>query len=376
MNRFEKSLIFAKALAVRWPAIIQAPMAGGITTPSLVAAVSNSNGLGSFATGYLTPKQTLLGIKEIKRLTKKTFIVNVFAPNKKFDSNKYRDQIEIYNRSLKQFHYELGMHEKTEFSQKISVEDNFFEIIDILLAERVPVVSFTFGTLPNEIIAQLKENGTHIMGTATSLEEAKILAASGVDTVIAQGYEAGGHRGGFFTKTSDGCIGTIALIPQLVNNIKCPVVAAGGIMTGQGILAAISAGASAVQLGTAFLTTQESGANPGYKSHLLESKDKTFDITALTKAYTGKEARGIKNRFMEKMEVVSTQIPPYPIPNILSSSLRKKAIEQQNVEIMSMWCGQGISSITSNLTVSKLLENLRCDFDDTLSDLVAIKKNL
>ncbi|EKD75392.1 MAG: 2-nitropropane dioxygenase NPD [uncultured bacterium] len=357
---------FASRFCLRFPSIIQAPMAGGITTPKLVAAVSNANGLGSFATGYLTTEQVQSGIREIKQLTKRPFIANLFIPNQ---AEKDDPQIRVYQNTLNKFRRDLGMKEENASTPFSLPKDNFDGIIEVLLSENVPIVSFTFGNLEPTLISRFKERKIYLIGTATSLEEAKILSESGIDAIVAQGHEAGGHRGGFFTPPRHACVGTIALVPQLVNNIERPIIAAGGIMEGRSIAAVFALGAAAVQMGTAFLTTEESGANQNYQSMLRGMKKHGCDMTTLTAAYSGKMARGIVTEFINYMEEHIPSFPPYPIPNILSTPVRREATKQNATHIMSMWSGQGTPLIRNNLTAAQLLEQLHDEFVESIKRL-------
>lgn len=361
----ERSLQFAGKLGLQWPVIIQAPMAGGITTPRLVAAVSNLNGLGSFATGYLTSGQVEAGIQEIKKLTSKPFAVNIFIPNEAYQD---KTQIQAYTSALDKFKQQLNMPKESHLSSSsLLPEDNFRDIVNIILREKVPIVSFAFGNLPEDVIAEFKRNGTLLIGTAASLEEAKILVNAGVDAVVAQGHEAGGHRGGFFTPFKNSSVGTMALLPRIVDAIDRPVVAAGGIMDSRGIVAAMSLGAAAIQMGTAFLTTIESGANPTYKEALLDLKKHDVDMTTITDVYSGKMVRAIKNEFIEHMEATVAKVPPYPITNSLSTPLRKEAAKQKATNIMSMWSGQGVPLITEQLSVEEFLSKLRKGIDEFIN---------
>lgn len=359
-----------RALAQRFsadsPLIIQAPMAGGITSPGLVAAVSNANGIGSFATGYLTSSAVLQGIQEIKRLTNNPFAVNVFIPNApELDVH----QIQRYQEALNKFRRLLHLSEEHHLPTTLIPDDNFQEIIDILLEERVDIASFTFGNLPSEMIQAFKANGTFLIGTATSLEEALFLEEAGIDAIVLQGHEAGGHRGGFLSEANHASIGAMALIPQVARQVEIPLIAAGGIMDGPGIIAALVLGASAVQMGTAFLTTKESTANPAYKKHLLEMKRSGTDPTVLTSVYSGKLARGIRTPFVEYMDDMVLSIPPYPIPNTLSRLLRKEAAKQGMLDCMSMWSGQGVSLIREPLSVSDLIKQLHFEVKQALTAL-------
>lgn len=347
---------FAQQYSLATPIIIQAPMAGGITTPQLVAAVSQAHGVGSFATGYLTTDQVQTGIRAIKQLTQRCYAVNVFIPG---TTQHNADHIKDYQRALNLFRQELGMTQEEDIPASLLLEDNFAEIIELLLAENVPVVSFTFGNLPKKFIQAFKAKGTYLIGTATSVAEGKILAESGIDAIVAQGYEAGGHRGSFFTPVQQATMGSMTLIPQMVRSIDKPVIAAGGMMNGAGIVAAGILGAAAVQLGTAFLTTVESGANPVYKEELINAQASSVDTTTLTNVYSGKMARSINTRFVEQMKNKVTTIPDYPIPNILSGPVRKAALQQKATDLMFMLSGQGVPLISKNLTAAALLKQLR-----------------
>lgn len=361
-----RAIEFAKQFSLKAPVIVQAPMAGGITTPKLVAAVANASGIGSFATGYLSTQQVEDGIREIKKLTSNPFAVNVFTP---INGDKNVQAIQAYQRALNKFRRMLDMPEEWGIPESINGKDNFYDIVDLLINENIKIVSFTFGNLPLDVIQAFKANNTYLMGTATTLKEAKILIETGIDAVIAQGYEAGGHRGGFFNSSPKEALGTMALIPRLVDELPCPVIAAGGIMDGRGIVSAMSLGAAAVQMGTAFLTTKESGANVTYKSELLKAKDDLTDRTTLTEAFSGKMARGIVNEFIQHIEREVPRIPAYPISNNLSSPVRKEAARQGAAYSMSMWCGQGVPLITDNMSVEVLLEKLRNQINASLEEL-------
>ncbi|MBA2649254.1 MAG: nitronate monooxygenase [Legionella sp.] len=364
---------FAQKFLLRAPLIIQAPMAGGITTPKLVAAVSNADALGSFATGYLNTQAVKEGIREIKKLTTKPYAVNVFVPNA---AKMHHQDIQGYQRALNVFRRQLDIAEEHQVLSPILPADNFNEIIEVLLKEEVPIVSFTFGNLPNDIIKVFKQNGTYLIGTATSLKEAEILAESNVDAIVAQGAEAGGHRGSFFSPFKNATIGTIVLVRQMVKYINKPIIAAGGIMDGQGIMAATVLGASAVQMGTAFLALKESGANSFYQEQLLKAKNSKEDITTLTNAYSGKTARGIHTEFIDYMQTHVANIPDYPIAHELSSPLRKAAAKKGVTNYMSMWCGQGASLIENRLSVDAFIKKLREEIEESLADSSRIELNV
>jgi nitronate monooxygenase len=213
--------------------------------------------------------------------------------------------------------------------------------------------SFTFGTLARELTDRLRENGTHVVGTATTVEEGTRLERDGVDAVVAQGAEAGGHRGTFLGDVQDSLIGTMALVPQMVDALSIPVIAAGGIMDGRGLAAALTLGAEAVQMGTAFLTCEESGAHHAFKNAVLES---TEDQTAITRAFSGRAARGIENRFLVEVGAHEQEIPPFPVQNALTRDVRAAAQEQNRPEFMSLWSGQGLRLARSN-TAAELIRS-------------------
>lgn len=364
---FNRAKKFSEINNIKCPAIIQAPMAGGITTPELVAEVSNAGGLGSFATGYLTTDEVFKKIQKIKQLTDKPFSANIFIPNTPKENS---DSIRHYIIKLNSFRKELGLSE-IPYTEKMHIpEDNFHDIVDVLLQEKIKIVSFTFGCLPPKVTKRLKENGCYLIGTATSLEEAKYLAQSGIDAIVAQGSEAGGHRGGFMSKSASEGIGLLSLLPQIVDGVDNPVIAAGGIMDGRGIVAALSLGASAVQMGTAFLGLKQSGANQTYKECLSQAKLSQTDPTVMTNTYSGKLARGIENRFIHAMQKYAEEIPEYPIPHYLSKELRAEAAKQKKPEFMSMWCGQGVPLIRNDLETAQLIDQLHDEVENVLSLLI------
>lgn len=349
-----------KKLQITYP-IIQAPMAGGITTPELVAAVSNAGGLGSLASGYMTPENLRETIQKTKQLTERPFAVNVFVPEDD-EVHVSRDEIEEASKQLHPFYEELGMNHPELPS---NVEEPFEALIEIIIEEKIPVVSFTFGIPSEKIITKLKETGAFVIGTATTVNEAIHLEKAGMDAIVAQGSEAGGHRATFSTSFEQALVGSMALIPQVVDHITVPVIAAGGIMDARGLLAAKVLGASAVQLGTAFLTCEESGTNPIYQETILESFE---DSTVVTNVFSGKPARGIHNYFIEKMNDDDDIILPYPYQNALTQPLRKEAGKQQNIQFMSLWAGQG-ARLSQKTSAENFIKKLVHGYESLLATL-------
>lgn len=198
--------------------------------------------------------------------------------------------------------------------------------------------SFTFGIPPVDVIASIKDAGMRFFGTATTVEEAKLLADAGAEGVVVQGSEAGAHRGTFATDFESGMVGTIALVPQVVDAVSLPVSASGGIMDGRGIAAALALGAQAVQLGTAFLTTTETAIPAAYKQAIPMS---SADQTKVTRAFSGRPARGIVNEFMEALDRRQQDILPYPYQNSLTRPMRTEAARRGERDFLSLWAGQG-----------------------------------
>ena len=319
-----------KSLGIEHP-IVQAPMAGGPTTPELVAAVSNAGGLGSLGAAYLPPGTLREQVRVMRSLTERPFGVNLFVPSP-FEINPER--IGYANKLLGLYRKELGIETPEKFS---SFEENFEDQLAVVLEERVPVFSFTFGSLRPELVERLKENGAMVVGTATTVREGLALEETGVDMVVAQGSEAGGHRGTFLGDFKDALIGTMALVPQMVDALSVPVVASGGIMDGRGLAAALVLGAEAAQMGTAFLACEESGAHNEFKRAVLETAE---DETAITRAFSGRAARGLKNRFLIEVGERDGELPPFPVQNTLTKDVRAAAQKQDRPEFMSLWAGQ------------------------------------
>jgi nitronate monooxygenase len=287
-----------KKLGIQYP-IIQAPMAGGATTPELVAAVSNAGGLGSFAAGYLMPDDIRSAIRKIRELTKNPFSVNLFIPEK---HHVTADEMNAMCNILGECCFDLKI--KIE-PLKPPYSHSFEDQMNILLEENVPIFSFTFGIPNADWISKFKNKNTVLIGTATNLEEALLLEKNQIDFIVAQGSEAGDHRGTFIGKAEKSLTKLLSLIPEMINHTKTPIIAAGGIMDADSIMSAMKLGASAVQMGTAFLSCYESGIHPKYKEKLLTLKN---DETTLTRAFSGKMARGIKNKFITLMELHANHI--------------------------------------------------------------------
>ena len=323
-----------KLFNIAYP-ILQAPMAGGISTPLLAAAVSNNGALGALAGGYLSAEALDKQILELKALIKLPFQVNLFAcPNfKKVES----DVVYQASQRLQSIWKSLDI-SFPEYSADAWCLPDLSEQIDIIIEHKVPVVSFTFGVPDREIITALKNANIKIIGTATHLLEAILWEELGVDAVVIQGLEAGGHRATFIGDPLFVAQTTAILIGQAVDEIQIPIIAAGGIMNAKSIKAALCLGADAVMLGTAFITALESGAHYLYKQRLISCNE--LEI-GLTQQWTGKWARGIYNTFLQKVENEDGDPAPFPIQHFLTESIRRAALVRDDEEYMALWAGTG-----------------------------------
>lgn len=353
-----------KMLNIQHP-IIQAPMALA-DSPALVAAISNQGGLGSLGAALFTPEQIRVKIQKIRKLTDKPFNINLFAPTNQATYSP--DQIKQAIVALNYFRKKLGMPELDNIEIKPSA--SFEEKLAVILEEQVPIFSFTFGVLSAEMINQIHSQDITIIGTATTVREAKLLEKNGVDAIVAQGYEAGGHRGTDLKITSieDALIGTMALVPQIVDAVKIPVIASGGIMDGRGIVASIALGASGVQMGTAFLTCPESSIHPEHRKRLVSSSDES---TQLTNVFTGRRARSLKNEFLHETKLRNIPILDFPAQSEIVKDIREEAKKQNNSDYMSLWAGQA-SALCRNKSASELFNELIEETNILLNNLKEI----
>jgi nitronate monooxygenase len=334
-------------LGMQFP-IIQAGMAGGPANADLVIAVSEAGGLGTLGAAYMKPEEIRASVRKIKSSTKKPFAVNLFSTNME-DS---LDGIESVQSVLNDIRENLSMAPK---GNSVHTDNLFKEQFEILIEENVPIISTAFGLISTHEMERLKSLGVMTMAMVTTVKEAVLAEKHGVDVLVAQGSDAGGHRGTFDVSVNPygANIGTFSLIPQVVDTVNVPVVAAGGIMDGRGLVAALALGAEGVQMGTAFLTSLESGAHPSYKQALQESNEES---TVLTKVFSGRPARGIKNKFITDFEKNGISPMPFPTQNSLTGDIRKEAAKQNNPEYMSLWAGQASRLLRNSIEAGKLVD--------------------
>lgn len=314
--------------------VIQAPMGGGPSTPELVAAVSNAGGLGSLGAAYLNPDQITDTIRRIKSLTNKPFNVNLFAGG--YEAKTHDDPRQMLAVLAE-------IHEALALPPPVLPElppDPFPAQFEAVLDSDPPIFSFTFGIPSADAMARLKVRGITTIGTATTVEEAHMLAEAAVDAILAQGAEAGAHRGTFAGPFESAMIPTLNLVRGIRSAVSLPVIASGGIMDGRDLSLALRLGASAAALGTAFLTCPESGASEAYKRAILAAGK---DTTVITRAFSGRPARGLANAFIATMTGKENMILPYPLQNLLTRAMRTAAASRGDSELLSLWAGQGVA---------------------------------
>ena len=327
-------------------------MAGGITTPQLVAAVANHGGVGSFGFAYSTPEKIHTDLVAAQSLTSGPINANffVFSPVH-LPSNQIQTNAMEALRSL-----------GVDGVQSLTIPaepfyPNLMEQLEPVWRARPAMLSFHFGLPPDGVIAKAHALGIAVSISATSLTEALAIESAHADFIVAQGIEAGGHRGQFDLQAKDGALSTLALTAQLAKYCRIPIVAAGGIMNGAHIQNALAKGARAAQMGTAFLCCDESGTPPSYRHYVLHKQNRP---TTLTKAFSGRQARGLENTFTRTMQDQTTL--PFPIQNTLTGALRQWAGVQHNAEYQSLWVGTAYAQARS-MSTKDLMQQLRNEIE-------------
>ncbi len=340
----------ATTLGIAYP-IVQGPL-GGLSSQRLTAAVSNFGGLGSFGAHSLAPDQIEEVIAQIRSLTAKPFAMNLWVSME--DEGARISDESAFNRSLAPFAAHLAELGAPRPEYQPYVPASFEDQARVLLDAKVPVFSFIFGIPPREMLDECRKKSIVTIGTATSPDEAAALDEAGVDAIVASGFEAGGHRGSFLRSAEDSLIGTMSLVPQVVDVVDVPVIAAGGIGDARGVVAALALGAEAVQMGTVFLACEESGASRLHREALLGPG---AGYTGLTRGFTGRLARGIRNRLMEELNRPGTDLLPYPLQRGLVRNLSAAAEAAGRSDLMPLWAGQSgpLSTCTDIVTFLGLL---------------------
>ena len=356
---------FTRLLGLRYP-IVQGPFGGGLSTTELVGAVSSAGGLGSFGANLLQPGELDATITELEQSVDGSFAVNLWIPTKdqptRIDEGVRRAGLDL----LRDWYAELGVADP-ELSGDPLLPD-YDQQVGVLLERRPPVFSFVFGIPSAAVLRECRLRAIVTVGAATNLDEGLALEAAGVDVVVASGIEAGGHRPSFLGRASDS-LSTGPLTAQLSYKLGVPVVAAGGIADGRGIASAIALGAAGVQLGTAFLATDESGVPEGHRDALLNERAR---FTTLTRAISGRLARSVRTEFVDSLAGKDREIPDYPQQLWLTAPLRAHGAAAGNAEVLSLWAGQGASLLRERTSASVLMERLVEDTGRVLTDLAAL----
>ena len=314
--------------------IIQAPF-GGLASQRLTAEVSNLGGLGSLGAVTLDQSAIRDAAAEIRSLTSKPFAINLWVSTSDRESSHISsDRIEEKIRQFRQYYAQLGI----ETPSKVEPRYQDFEAqARAVIDARPAVFSFIYGIPPAEILDECRKQGIKTVGTATTPEEAVALENAGFDFIVASGFEGGGHRGSFLRSPADSLVGGISLIPQVVDAVSVPVIAAGGIADGRGVVAALALGAEAVQIGTGFLSCNGSGASEAYRAALGSDAAKR---TGLTDAFTGRLARGIRNRLMDELMDLNSTPLPFPLQHAVIQTVASAASTRGTIEFMTLWAGQ------------------------------------
>ena len=338
-------------MGIEYP-ILQGPFGGNLSTPELVASVSNMGGLGGYGAYSIPPGEIFQIDKQIKSLTNKPYNLNLWVSDTDVTDKGISN--EQYEKSKKLFKPYFDAVD-AEFPEKPDFKTRFENQVQVILDVKPKVFSFVFGIPSQNILEEARKRGIVLVGTATTLDEALALESAGVDAIVASGFESGGHRPSFLEEAEFSTVGSFVLtqlIKEKVRNI--PIVAAGGIANANGIKAAFALGADAVQIGTAFLATEESGALPEHRAALFSESAKQ---TLLTRAYTGRLGRGIATSLAKEVMGKEQDILPFPIQTTFMSSLRKAALAQNKHEMVLFWSGQ-IAPILKHKNSKDLMQSL------------------
>ena len=316
--------------------IVQGPFGSGLSAVDLVVAVSDSGGLGSFGVHHLDGAGMRQIAAQIRARTQRTFALNLWIPLGDSDAprvtdEQWRNACEL----LRPWFDELRVPVP---ARPARFGPHYEEQIETLLELAPPVFSFVFGVPSASVLERCRNAGIATLGAATTAEEAKLLADAGVDMIVATGFEAGGHRVSFLREPEDCLTGTLALVPQVVDAVRVPVIAAGGMADGRGIAAALAAGAQAAQIGTAFLACEESNASPLHRAKLFSADARR---TTLTRAFTGRLARSVHNPFIDAMRGREQSFASYPVQAWLTAQLKSAALAADRADVISLWSGQG-----------------------------------
>ncbi|RQO33728.1 2-nitropropane dioxygenase [Chryseobacterium sp. KBW03] len=338
-------------LGIEYP-ILQGPFGGGLSTVELTTTVSNLGGLGGFGAYTLSPQEIYDIHREIQSKTDKPYNLNLWVNDHDIIDEEHTKK--QYQKAVESFKPYFDLLNTDIPAPPPSFESRFQNQLEVIFDIKPKVFSFMFGLLNESIIEDLHRQGTVVFGNATTLDEAVALEKTGVDVIIASGFESGGHRPSFLDQAELSTTGTFVLIQLIKDKVKIPVAAAGGIANGRGIAGAFQLGAEAVQIGTAFLATEESGALPIHKEFLFSDAAKS---TSLTRAYTGRLGRGITSKITRDVLTATDRTLPFPLQTHFMGALRKAALEQQKNDFVFFWAGQ-IAPVLKHKKASTLMLSL------------------
>lgn len=328
-----------RRLGIRHP-IIQGPFGGGFSTARLAATVSNMGGLGSFGAHHMAPEEIGRTANDIRALTSHPFALNLWVSDHDPGGLELGpEEFERVFRIFEPYFRELGV-EKPTLPEHF--HHPFERQVEALIEAGPPIFSFVFGVPRAPILAECRRRGIVTIGAATSIAEARMLDDAQVDLIVATGFEAGGHRPSFLARAEDSLMGTFALTQLVADRVRAPVVSAGGIVDGRGVRAVLALGAQGAQIGTAFLACEESAATAEHREILFSAQ---AEGTMLTRAFTGRLARGVRNRWTEEMADRTGEFPPFPIQGWFMSKLRPAAVKAGRTDLVSLWSGQGAPNL-------------------------------
>lgn len=353
----------SRFLGLRLP-LIQAPMAGGPSSKELVAACSSAGALGSFGFAYTQPEEMKKQAAWVRERTDRPFGINLFTSQvpEQIDPGAQRGAMD----AVAGYYKELGLPPpepvNTPYAPSLEAQ------LDAVEEIRPKVFTVHLGALEEKRVRAMKERSIVLGGSANCIAEAKKLESLGFDFVIAQGGEAGGHRGSYLRDPYASLTGTLALARMIVRSVKLPVVAAGGIMDGAGIAAVLALGAQLAQLGTAFIPCPESGAPQFHKDRLLAARE---DDTQVTEKFSGKPARGLANRFMREMNADNAVQLAFPAQNVLTGKMRQAAVKAGRPEYFNLWAGQAVA-LSRALPAAELVAKLEAEIFQAIQDLKGV----
>jgi nitronate monooxygenase len=323
-------------LGIDYP-IMQGPFGGNLSSVQLVSAVSNAGGLGGYGAYTNSPQEIAEIDKQIRAATNKPYNLNLWVSDTDVAGADGTVTDEEYQRATRLFKPYFDELEVPLPAKPVPFRSRFENQLQVVLDVRPKVFSYMFGTLTADILEQCRRRGIITVGAATTLDEAIALEATGTDMIIASGFEAGGHRPSFLRSSEASVTGTFVLVQLIREKVKIPVIAAGGIATGAGISAALTLGADAVQIGTAFLACEESNVLPVHREMLFSEKAK---YTTLTRAFTGRLGRGLTGRIAEELKGKEVEFLPFPLQSQFMSFLRKAALDKEKWDMVQFWGGQ------------------------------------